>query len=290
MRKLRQITVVGLGLLGSSITLGTKRASSRIKTVGYSHRAQTRQRARRLGIADEIMDNLCESVSQADIVILASPITAFEDIFAEIASSLPAGAIVTDVGSTKCLPHRWAKKRLGKDVHYVGSHPMAGSEQRGVEFARDDLFDDAACIITKTDRTNASAVRAVKQLWQMLGCRTKVMTPAAHDKILGRISHLPHITAAALVNSCSAEQLKFTGKGFIDASRIASGPANIWADVLFTNKVNTAGGIDRIVKELLKFKKAIKGEDKKRIEKLLEQARSTRAKMLACKMKKKELI
>jgi prephenate dehydrogenase len=262
MNDLRQITVVGLGLLGGSISLAALRSFTRIKVVGYTHRPSTRAKARRLAVATEVVDCPKSSVSKADIVILATPIVTFEKTFSEIADALPSGCIVTDVGSTKVLPHRWAAKKLPKRVHYVGSHPIAGSEQRGVEFARDDLFEGAMCILTTTKKTNRQAVQTLKKFWSKLGCYVKTMTPAEHDRIFANVSHLPHITAAALINANNNEELKFAGKGFMDTSRIASGPANIWADVLLTNANNTTKGIDKIIAELVKLKKAIKKENK----------------------------
>jgi prephenate dehydrogenase len=241
-------------------------------------------------VATEIVDCLKSSVSEADLVILATPIVTFEKIFSEIADALPSGCIVTDVGSTKVLPHRWAAKKLPKSVHYVGSHPIAGSEQRGIEFARDDLFDGAMCILTTTKKTNRRAVQTLKKFWSKLGCYVKLMTPTEHDRIFANVSHLPHITAAALINANNNEELKFAGKGFMDTSRIASGPANIWADVLLTNANNTTKGIDKIIAELVKLKKAIKKENKREIEKLLKKARTKRAAMIKYKIKKKEII
>ncbi len=290
MKDLRQTTVIGLGLLGGSITLAILRSFSGVKTVGYAHRASTRAKAGELAIASEIVDDIKMSVSNADLVVLATPICTFEKIFNQISDALPAGCIVTDVGSTKVLPHRWAAKKLPKTVHYVGSHPVAGSEQRGVEFARDDLFDRAVCILTATKKTNSRAVQTLRKFWSELGCSVKLMTPAEHDRIFANISHLPHIAAAALININDIETLKFAGQGFIDTSRIASGPANIWADVLLTNASNTTKGIDKIISELLKLKKVIKAGDKKQIEKLLQKARSKRAALINYKIKKKELI
>jgi len=290
MKNLKQITVIGTGLLGGSITLTVLRCFRSVKTVAYSHRHRTRQKAREMAVANQIADNLKNSVAEADIVILATPIYTFEKIFSEIADALPTGCIVTDVGSTKLLPTRWAAKQLPKNVHYVGSHPIAGSEQRGVEFARDDLFERALCILTTTKKTNRSAIQTLKKFWSKLGCSVMLMTPARHDRILANVSHLPHITAAALLNANNPEELKFAGTGFLDSSRIAAGPANIWTDVLLSNAKNNARGIDKITAELTKMKKAIKNNDKKQIEKLLQQARCKRVAMIKYKLKKKEII
>jgi prephenate dehydrogenase len=290
LKELKQITVVGLGLLGGSITLAALRAFPGVKVVGYTHRASTRRKAKRLAVASEVTDDIKASVAEADIVILATPICTFERDFGEIRGALPAGCIVTDVGSTKGLVHRWAERVLPKNVYYVGSHPIAGSEQRGVEFARDDLFEGALCILTTTPQTNRKAVGTLRRFWTAIGCTVKTMTPAQHDRILANVSHLPHITAVSLVNANNIEDLKFAGKGFIDTTRIASGPANIWVDVLLTNANNITKGIDKITAELGKMKAAIKNRDRKKIEKLLEAARNKRNEMIKYKMRKKEII
>lgn len=290
MKDLKQITVIGLGLLGGSITLAVLRTFAGVKVIGYTHRASTRRKARQLAVATEIADDINKSVSDADLVILATPVCTFEQIFSEIAHSLPTGCIITDVGSTKVLSHRWAAKKLPKYVNYVGSHPIAGSEQRGIEFARDDLFEQTTCILTTTNNTSRKAVQTLKRFWSGLGCSVKLMKPAEHDRTFANISHLPHIVAMALINANDNEDLKFASKGFIDTSRIASGPANIWADVLLTNIDNITKAIDKTIAELRKTKKAIKSQNKKQIEYLLETARRKRSLLINYKIKKKELI
>ena len=290
MKELKQITVLGMGLLGGSITLAVLRSLPKVKAVGYSHRPVTRRKARQLAVATEIANDIKQSVSEADLVILATPISAFDQVFCQIRDSLPAGCIVTDVGSTKVLPHRWAAKRLPKGVYYVGSHPIAGSEQRGVGFARADLFDQAVCVLTTTQKTNRLAAEALKKFWSQLGCSVKLTGPAEHDRVLGNISHLPHIVAAALINANNDQTLKFAGKGFMDTTRVASGPVNIWTDIFLGNTKNTAGGIDKVIAQLEKLKKAITAGDKKQIEKLLEKARLSRARLVKYKMKRKESL
>jgi prephenate dehydrogenase len=276
--------------LGSSLTLAVSRCFPGVKTVGYSHRASTRRKARELAVASEVFEDLKSSVSQADIVVLATPIFTFEEILGQIAGVLSRGCVVTDVGSTKVLVHQWAAGMLAKGVHYVGSHPIAGSEQRGVEFARDDFFEGALCILTATKKSSRKTVRILKGFWSSLGCRVKVMAPDEHDRILGNVSHLPHVTAAALMNASKMEELKFASKGFMDTSRIASGPANIWADVLLSNAENVTAGTDRIIGELRRLRKAIAKGQRTEVESLLAAARDKRNAMISYKIAKKELI
>jgi prephenate dehydrogenase len=290
LKELKQITVVGLGLLGGSITLAAMRSLPQVKAAGYSHRPSTRRKAKKLAAGLKVFTDLKASVASADLVILATPICTFADTFREIANALPGGCIVTDVGSTKVLPHKWAEEILPKSVFYVGSHPITGSEQRGVEFARDDLFEQSLCIVTTTNRTDKQAVQVVTKFWSTLGCSVKFMSPKQHDKILASVSHLPHIAATAMINTENINDLKFAGKGFMDTSRIASGPANIWADIFFTNSANCVAATDRFIIELQKLKKAIKSKGKKQIEKLLLQARNKRGAFIEYKLKRKELI
>jgi prephenate dehydrogenase len=290
LKDLRQITVIGLGLLGGSISSGILRCFPDVKVVGYAHRQSTRQKAAELAVASEIADSLTQSVSHADIVILATPIGIFENIFKEISNSLPKGCIVTDVGSTKVLPHHWAKEKLPDTVFYVGSHPIAGSENRGVEFSRDDLLDRAVCILTTTKKTNSQAVKTLECFWKKLGCSVKLMEPAEHDATFANISHLPHVAAASLVNATSPKDITFAGKGFLDTTRIASGPADIWVDVILSNESNIIIGIDKLIEELNRLKKAIQSGQKEQVEHFLKTAREKRAELIEYKMKQKEVI
>ncbi|MBN1125291.1 MAG: prephenate dehydrogenase/arogenate dehydrogenase family protein [Sedimentisphaerales bacterium] len=290
MKDLRQVTVLGMGLLGASVTLAVMRSISRIRAVGYSHRASTRKKAEDLGVAHEISNGLAESVQNADLVILATPLSTFEDVFQEIAQHLKPGCIVTDVGSTKVHPHHWAEAHLPKTARYVGSHPITGSEKRGIEFARDDLLTGARCVLTRKASTDENALQTVQAFWETLGCMVHIMGPAEHDRTLGYVSHLPHVLAVALVNASDPGRLQFAGKGFIDTSRIASGPSNIWTDILATNSDNVVRGIHRVVKELLRLQTAIRGGNRKQVEKLLEQARARRAELIDYKIRNKELL
>lgn len=290
MKSLKKISVVGMGLLGASVTLSVKRALQTTNVVGYSHRLQTRDKARQNGVADKVTETLEEAVENADLVILATPIMTFKDYFAKMSGCLKTGCIVTDVGSTKRLPHKWAFERLPKGVHYVGSHPIAGSEKRGVEYARDDLLAGAVCIVTQTAASDTASVKVLEQFWTHLGCTVKIMTPARHDRIFGMVSHLTHLTAAAMVNANSNADMQFAGRGFIDTTRVASGPANVWTDILMTNPETCTKGIDALIDQLKLIQKAVAVGDAKKVEKLLEQAAAKRAKMIRHKIDQKELF
>ena len=288
-RDLDTIAVLGLGLLGGSVGMAVNRGLGRVVRMGYSHRAITRKKALEAGAVDAICDSAAEAVKKAQLVVLASPIGTFEALMHEIKHSLLKDAVVTDVGSTKRLPVRWARKILGSKVRFLGSHPMAGSEQRGVEFARADLFDEALCIITPTAQTKKETLELVEDFWRELGMRVSTMSPIMHDRVLARISHLPHVLAAALVNCSDAEQLLLCGKGFLDTTRIASGPPGIWCDILMTNAGNTAVAIGRLIKELQRMEKALVQGDDKVITKMLSEAQAKRNDLVEKKMIRKEL-
>jgi prephenate dehydrogenase len=289
-KDLRQISVIGLGLLGGSISLAIRQSAPAVTVVGYSHRPATRRKARELALATKVVDNLQAAVSDSDMVILATPIFTFESYFEQISEVVRPGCIVTDVGSTKVLPHVWAQQKLNEHAYYVGSHPVAGSEQRGLEFARDDLFAQARCILTTVEQTHRSAVRTLKRFWSALGCHVLSMSPEEHDRIFADISHLPHVLAAALVNASSEEDMKFAGKGFLDSTRIASGPEGVWTDVLLANADNITTGIDRVFEELNKLREVIRAKDRDAIEARLQAARDKRAALVKYKIRKKELL
>jgi prephenate dehydrogenase len=289
MKKLKKISVIGMGLLGSSVALSAKRELARSRVVGYSHRDSTRQKARQYGVAHEIADSLEQAVTAADLVILATPIQTFEDYFKQMAPYLKDGCIVTDVGSTKTLPHQWARAHFPKGV-YVGSHPIAGSEKRGVEYARDDLLVNARCILTKVRGTRAAAIEVLTDFWSKLGCNVELMSPANHDRIFGMVSHLPHMTATALVNSVSQQNIKFAGRGFIDTTRVASGPSNVWTDILMTNSETCVEAIEKLVAQLQILQDAISAGDTQKVYKILAQAGQKRAKLIQYKMDQKELF
>jgi len=261
-----------------------------ISVAGYSHRAATRNKAKTLGVVTEVFADLAEAVRTADLVILATPVFTFESYFGDLSRLVPSGCIVTDVGSTKVMPHEWAEQAFAERGRYVGSHPIAGSEQRGIEFARDDLFDQSRCILTATAKTDRTAITTLKGFWSALGCSVRTMSPKEHDRVFANISHLPHVMATGLVNASDDADMRYAGKGFLDSTRIASGPASVWTDVLLANRQNIAEGIDRAVAELQKLQAAIRDGKRKEIEQLLEGARKKRATLVAYKIRKKELL
>jgi prephenate dehydrogenase len=247
---IKRLSIMGVGLLGGSIGLAVKSTSSTCKMIGYGHRLETLERARLAGAIDEIAVDPAAAVRESDLIILCTPVSIFERLLQQIAPALRPGALVTDVGSTKRTICRVAARILPAGVHFVGSHPMAGSERRGVEAARADLFRNALCITTPTSQTDSGALREVESFWQSLGMRITRIDPDAHDHLLAVASHLPHALAAALVLTQPDQAFPLAGKGFLDATRIAAGDGALWRDIFLDNADNLRSALTRLRQNL----------------------------------------
>ncbi len=282
---IRRISVLGVGLLGGSIGLAAKSAISEAEVVGYGHRQATLERAVEVGAIDRFAMQVTEAVAGADLVILCTPVGVFEKLMGEVANVLKSGAIVTDVGSTKRSVVAAAERKLPAGVHFVGSHPMAGSEKRGVEFARADLFQNALCILTPTARTDQAATAAVEGFWRRIGMRTTSLSPQEHDQLLAEVSHLPHALAAALVSLQTEKALGLAGKGFLDATRIAGGDGALWRDILMDNRDNVLASIGALKKHLGELEKLLSGEGREELAAWLDRAAARRAKLLEQKLR-----
>jgi prephenate dehydrogenase len=255
MKNLDQVSIVGVGLLGGSIGLALQAIGFTGRRVGVGRRASSLRKAMEAEAVDEVTRDMAKGVAHADLVVLCSPIGRFESLLTAMAPHLKPGAIVTDVGSTKVEVVRIAQRILPKHVKFVGSHPIAGSEKTGVAFARADLFDRALCLITPTKNTDKTATRTVRKLWQELGGQTLTISPADHDRLLARVSHLPHVVATALVHlSLKNDAIDLAGPGFADTTRIASGDPNMWTDILGTNRKAMIESIDLLIAELTRLR------------------------------------
>jgi prephenate dehydrogenase len=272
----QRLTILGVGLLGGSIGLAVKSRISGCRVVGYGHRSQSLEAARQMGALDEDYEEAVAAVRGADWVILCTPVSLFAPVLRQIAPHLERGTVVSDVGSTKRSVVRAGEELLPAGVHFVGSHPMAGSEKRGVQFARADLFDGAICITTPTVRTNPSALEAVERFWQTLGMRTTQLAPEAHDRLLADISHLPHVVAAALVAMQEDAAFDLSGKGFLDVTRIASGDAGLWRDILLDNRDNVLQSIKRLGERFRELEVLLEAQQSQALEAWLRAAAERR--------------
>jgi prephenate dehydrogenase len=282
------ISILGVGLLGGSIGLAAKAAGINCRIKGYGHRASTVQRALEIGAIDEGTSDPKDAVRSADLVVLCTPVGVFPGLLQELGESLSPGAVVTDVGSTKRSVVRLAEAGLPKLTHFVGSHPMAGSERRGVEYARADLFQNAMCILTPTERTHAASLQAVGEFWQQLGMRLTTLDPDTHDRLLADVSHLPHAVAAALVWMQEETALGLTGKGFLDTTRVAGGDGGLWRDIFLDNRDHVLASIGRLKQTLTHLEGLMERQDGQTLAQWLDAAAARREDLVRRKVQELE--
>jgi len=274
----RIVSILGVGLLGGSIGLAVKERIKPCRVVGYGHKKATLDEALRLGAIDEAYGEPGRAVQGADVVVLCTPVGAFAEILRQIAPVVE-GALITDVGSTKRSVVKLAEAILPQPARFVGSHPMAGSEKRGVRFARADLCDNALCLITPTDETDPVALSDVEAFWKILGMRTLRLSPADHDRRVAQISHLPHALAAIIVQAAGAESLELAGRGFLDLTRIAGGDGLLWRDILMDNRDNMRVCLAQVVLELQEFVSLLEPEKGEELRQFLDRAAAKRARI-----------
>jgi prephenate dehydrogenase len=219
---------------------------------------------------------LKSGVKDSDLVIIAAPVLKITEIAKAVIPFMKKGAILTDAGSTKRYVVNEIEKISREDVYFIGSHHIAGSEKSGIKFADGDLFKNTCCIITKTKNTDPDAMAVIRRFWSLLQMQVITMTPDAHDKLLSRISHLPHAVSVSIVNSIGRNGLKLAAGGFRDTTRIASGEPVLWKDIFFTNKDNLIKDIDVLKKELSKMQAALKNNDQACLLKILTRAKIIR--------------
>lgn len=282
----RSIAVVGPGLLGGSLALaiGQRRDSgsegTQVRVWGRREAPVTVLRADpRISLAST---DLAEVTRGADLIVLATPVGVMADRIREVkaAGSLEAGAVVTDVGSVKSPVVEELEPMVAEvGAVFIGSHPMAGSEKTGLDHASASLFEGAACLLTPTERTPEEVVDRVEGFWQWLGARTARLSPREHDRAVAMISHLPHLVAALLVESVlgqSPELGRFAGGGFRDSTRIASGSAEMWTEILTENREAVREALahfHRLTGESLAFFDDLKNEE---LHRLLTDAKNRR--------------
>jgi prephenate dehydrogenase len=278
----RKITLVGVGLLGGSLGLAIKRHRLAAKVQGYVRRPAGIPECLKMGVVDHATQDLEGAVEGADLVILCTPLNQMRELVERMLPALGPGTIVTDVGSVKeSVIDELEPLVAGAGAHFVGSHPMAGGEKTGVLAAHADLFTDAVCLITPTKNSSAEAVRKLEAFWQALGARPLRMTPALHDDLVGRSSHLPHIVAAELANYVLSpvhpgEQAAVCANGFRDTTRIASGSPEMWRDIALANRKNLGRVLGVFIEDLQEFRLALEHGDVKVIEEFFEKAKQRR--------------
>ncbi|QEO17502.1 prephenate dehydrogenase/arogenate dehydrogenase family protein [Acetobacter vaccinii] len=282
------LVVVGPGLIGSSV-LRRARAGHRLarRLIAVDSSPAVCQRVMELGIADEATTDAAAAAAQADCVMLCVPVGVMGDVAAQVLPFMRPGAVLTDVGSTKVSVIEAISPVLRADVPYVPSHPMAGTEFSGPDAGLVDLFENRWCLLTPLDNTPASAIEAVRELWQRCGARLREMTPAHHDRVCAIVSHLPHLlafticgTADDLAGETRSEVLDFAASGFRDFTRIAASDPVMWRDIFLANREALLEMLGRFMEDAQAMARAIRWGDADYIVDRIERGREIRKSLI----------
>ncbi len=275
-----RLAVIGVGLLGGSVALAARASGVAREIVGVGRDRQRLEGPLRAGLVDRIATDVAAGVDGADCVVLAATVVANERLLETIWACVPAGALLTDVGSTKRRIVTAAERlAAGRPLAFLGSHPMAGSEKSGWQIARADLFRGATVIVTPTDATEPRAIKGVSALWEALGARVSALDPETHDRTVAAISHLPHVAAWALVDAVGRFEpgaLAFAARGFKDTTRIAASDPPMWRDVLLDNADAVRASLGAFRAALDELERLLAAGDAAGIETLLARLKTTR--------------
>ena len=281
-----QAVIIGVGLIGGSVGMILRRKGLASSVVGVGRRVENLKTAVNVGAIDRYVVDPKEAVKDADLVILATPVDTYERHLNDWASCLRPGAIVTDVGSVKGDLVVQSESRMPAGVHFVGAHPIAGKEKTGAAAGSEDLFTGRRCIVTPTRQTDPQALEQVQSLWQAAGAVVLTMDPYLHDKILGAVSHLPHVAAFALMNALvdirtqvpGLDLAGHSGGGLRDTTRIAASSPEMWRDIFLWNRDNVVAWIRAYERSLGELRQLIQTGDAAGVEKMLERAKEEREK------------
>ncbi len=277
------IVVIGLGLIGSSLTRGIKQRGLAVHLFGYDGSAKVRQEARDIDIGAQIVDELAPTVSKADLVILAVPVGAMANLAAQVCPLIKPGAILSDVGSVKQSIIEAVSPLMPENTHFVPGHPVAGTEFSGPSSGFGHLFEDRWCILTPVEGGDQQAINSLKLLWQQLGSQVECMSAAHHDIVLAITSHIPHLiaynivgTAADLEDVTKSEVIKFSAGGFRDFTRIAASDPVMWRDVFMNNKEAVLEMLGRFTEDLTQLQRHIRRDDGQALQDLFSRTRAIR--------------
>lgn len=272
MRLFNKVAIVGTGLIGGSLALAIKKKGLSREVIGIARHKKTLQLAREKGAIDKGFSDI-RAIKDIDFLIFATPVSSIIKLAPLVSKIIPAHCIVTDVGSSKQAIVSRLEKIFPK---YIGSHPLAGSEKRGILHADEFIFKGSLCILTPTKNTTREVLRKIKRLWLSLGARVINLSPAKHDQVLSLVSHLAHISAFSLIGSVPEEYLKFASSGLRDTTRIAASDSEVWLDIFFSNRENLIKAIGILQKNISKIKSTIQRKDKTGLGRILRQAKCKR--------------
>jgi prephenate dehydrogenase len=273
----QSVAIVGVGLIGGSIGKAIKARRLADRVVGVGRSAASIADARRSGAVTEAGTDLAAAVATADLVVVAAGVAAIPDLLDEIDAAVEPGTLIIDAGSTKTrIVSAWERRRRSRRGRFVGGHPLAGSHRRGPDAADGNLFAGRIAIVTPATRTPPGDVADAGGFWAALGATVFVMSPKEHDRILAVTSHAPHMIAAAVAAATPPALRRFTAGGWRDATRIAAGDPELWADIILDNPGNVADGLRRVAGETEKMLAAIEAGDRRRLVAVLRRGKEAR--------------
>ena len=277
-----RLCIIGVGLIGGSLALALKRAGAVDSVIGCGRQRANLELARSRNVIDEFTTDPGEAVRDADVVVMAAPLGAAEPLFRAIRGNLAPQAIVTDVGSAKRCVVEDAKRVFGAiPANFVPGHPIAGTEQSGVEAAFESLFDDHRVILTPLEETDACATQTVRLMWEAAGAEVLLLDPDHHDQVLAATSHLPHMLAYTLVDTLGrmeqhTEIFRYAAGGFRDFTRIASSDPTMWHDICLANKDALLNALQQFSADLAVVSDAIRNSDSAVLKDVFSRAKDLR--------------
>ncbi len=280
MAKIDRVAIIGVGLIGGSLGLALKEKRIAKRIIGVGRREESLKIALEKKEVDEVTTDLASGVKDADLVVIATPLELTVETFKKIIPHLKKRCVATDVGSVKGS----ILKRIDHPL-FIGGHPLAGSEKRGPQSARADLFKEATIVLTPVEKTDEKALALVKSMWQDLGAKVLFLPPEVHDELVAFTSHLPHILATSLTNLIAAlaekeeKVLSLMGEGFRDTTRIAASPPNMWQEICLANREEISKAIKRFKEILSEMEEALSKEEKDKLLHKFEKAKETRDKL-----------
>ncbi len=279
---IERLAIIGVGLIGSSLSLALRQAGAVNEVSGYGRNRQNLEKGVELGVLDSYGGSIAETVAGADMIVVAVPLGAMSAVFTELASAIGEDAVVTDVGSAKGSVVTAARSGLGALMpRFVPGHPIAGTEKSGVEAGFASLFEHRRVILTPLEETDPMATDAVADMWRHCGAQVESISVEQHDRVLAATSHLPHMLAYALVHHLSnlndhEEIFRYAAGGFRDFSRIASSDPVMWRDVCLSNGEALVELIEQYQHELEQITVAIQQQDADELLRLFSRAKSER--------------
>jgi cyclohexadieny/prephenate dehydrogenase len=278
-----RVAFIGIGLIGSSMARAMRRATLAGTIVACDTKPKHLKAAIDLGIADEASKDCAAAVRDADLVVIATPVSTYASIAKAIAPHLKPGAILTDVGSVKQDVIAAVAPHVPKDAHFVPGHPIAGTEHSGPEAGFAELFDNRWCVLTPLPKTSKKAVAKISELWKGMGARVDIMSPDHHDMVLAITSHLPHLIAYTIVGTATdlegdlkREVIKYSASGFRDFTRIAASDPVMWRDIFLTNRDAVLEILQRFTEDLTALQRSIRKGDGRSLEDLFTRTRAVR--------------